>query len=157
MLFLWAAPFNLFHTVLKNIVTLPASLLTLDYFLFAAAFIFHAMEIEPKQFHAVNVKEEDTVTSSTDNRWETNVRKFGRKLSLKLGSTFYSSRVKWRSQEYTRVILSLYGGGGLPTLKHFYVTSVTWWAWVPLFPSKFYVIESKCLYNLPGTYISAAV
>lgn len=54
--------------VLKNIVTLPASLLTLDYFLFAAAFIFHAMEIEAKKFHAVNIKEEDTVTSSTDDR-----------------------------------------------------------------------------------------
>ena len=48
MLFMCAAPFHLFHIVLKNIVTPPASLLTLDYFLFAAAFIFHAMEIEPR-------------------------------------------------------------------------------------------------------------
>lgn len=96
---MWAAPFNLFHAVLENIVTLPASLLTLDYFLFAAAFIFHATEIEPKKFHDVNIKEEDTVTSNTDDRWETNVRKFGWKLSLKLGSMFYSSRVKWRKMQ----------------------------------------------------------
>lgn len=57
MLFVLAAPFHLFHTVLKNILTLPAFLLTLDYVLLAVAFIFHAMEIEPNKFLALNIKE----------------------------------------------------------------------------------------------------
>lgn len=69
MLFMWAASFHWFHTILENIVTLPDSLLTLGYFLFAAAFIFHATEIEPQKFRAVNIKEENAVTSSLDDGW----------------------------------------------------------------------------------------